>query len=115
MSTIVVCTVRLHLPKLRAQVPQNTALWLYDPKVPDNVAGIVQGDGKIVLGRIELDLAAENYVLEKRQAAFPWDAPYDNEWGFFYNTNGSYGVNATQWTTTLVLAGDDDCASLLYS
>ena len=40
-----------------------------DPQVPDDVAGVVQGDREVVLGGIEFDLATEDDLFQQRHGA----------------------------------------------
>ena len=72
-AAIIVHAVRLHLAKLRAESAEDLSLRLDHAHQPNHVAGIVEGDRKIITRGIEFDFAAENNVAQQRKITFPRD------------------------------------------
>ena len=72
-AAVVLHAVGRHFPESRGDLSEDAPLGLHDPHGPHDVAGIVQGDGKIVPAGIELQFSAQDDLLQRDHGRFPRD------------------------------------------
>ena len=59
--------MRSHFPEFRGDFPKDAALGFNDPHGPNDIAGVVEGNREIILGRIQLELSAAYDLIQQDQ------------------------------------------------
>ena len=72
-AAVVLHAMGRHFPESRGDLSEDAPLGLNDPHGPHHVAGIVQGDGKIVPAGIKLQFSAQDDLLQRDHGRFPRD------------------------------------------